>query len=229
MSFLAKIGTLTVGLRASPLAQVQGNEVLFELRKVHPHIKFYPVLIKTTGDNDLKTSLVTLERSDFFTRQIDELLLGGGCRISIHSAKDLPDPLPCGLMRVALTRGVDPRDALVFRVGHTLSDVPIGGRIGTSSKRREEVIKAVREDLVCADIRGVIQYRLAQLDRGSYDGVVIAEAAIVRLHLQARSRLLLTGPTPALQGKLAVLAREGDEEMKNLFACIDDTYSIPRE
>jgi hydroxymethylbilane synthase len=229
VSSSAKKLKLVVGSRTSSLARAQVDEVLGELKKVHPHVAFNPLWVKTTGDIDLKTSLKTLEKSDFFTRQIDELLLSGACRIAIHSAKDLPDPLPRGLVIVALTRGVDPRDALVFRGKQTLSDVPVGGRIGTSSARREEVIKAVRGDLVCTDIRGTIQSRLSQLDRGLYDGVVIAEAALIRLKLHSRSRLLLSGSTPPLQGKLAVLAREGDEEMRHLFSCIDETHSVPRE
>lgn len=229
MSSLAKRLRLIVGSRASPLAKAQVDEVLRELKKVHPHVTFDPLWVKTTGDVDLKTSLKTLEKSDFFTRQIDELLLSGECRIAIHSAKDLPDPLPRSLVLVALTRGVDPRDALVFRGKQVLSDIPLGGRVGTSSARREDVIKAVRGDLVCADIRGTIQSRLSQLDRGLYDGVVIAEAALVRLKLHSRSRLLLSGSTPPLQGKLAVVAREEDEEMRHLFSCIDEARSLSRE
>src|SRR5690348_1871807 len=96
------------------------EEVLQELLQFHPDVEFEPIWIVTTGDRDLKTSLRSLEKTDFFTKEIDALQLSGGCRISVHSAKDLPDPLPKGLVIAALTRGVDPSDSIVLRSGETL-------------------------------------------------------------------------------------------------------------
>jgi hydroxymethylbilane synthase len=212
---------IKVGSRGSALARAQVDEVLQELRRVHPQVYFEPLWIETTGDRDLKMSLATLGKTDFFTREVDKALEQGRCRIAIHSAKDLPDPLPAGLVRIALTRGVDPRDALVFRT--TWEAIPQGGRVGISSARREEVIRALRGDLLCTPIRGVIESRLKQLDEGKYDAIVVAEAALIRLGLTHRPRLFLPGETAPLQGQLAVLARVGDEEMRELFQSIGNS------
>lgn len=217
--------SLIVGARSSPLSKVQVEEVLLELRAFHPDVTFEPVWLETTGDLDLNTSLRLLEKTDFFTREVDSLQLSGGCRIAIHSAKDLSSPLPQGLVVVALTRGVDPSDALVFRQGECLEGLQRGAKVGTSSLRREDNIRSLRADLVCKDIRGTINARLAQLDAGSFDAVVIAEAALIRLGLTSRSRVPLPGPIAPLQGQLAIVAREGDLEMQELFACLDRRYT----
>ncbi len=209
---------ITTGARSTPLSRAQVAEVLTELRTHHPQISFHTLWMETTGDLDQRTSLRALEKTDFFTREIEALQLSGGCRISIHSAKDLPESLSPGLVIVALTRGVDPSDVIVLRDNTPL---PEGARIGTSSERRESNVKSLRTDLVCVDIRGSILSRLEQLDRGDYDAVVMAEAALIRLGLTHRHRIPLPGEKAPLQGQLAVVARVDDREMHQLFACID--------
>jgi hydroxymethylbilane synthase len=217
---IAGIKKLTVGARSSPLSRAQVDEVLTECG-IKRDIQFAPVWVETTGDKDLKTSLRALEKSDFFTKEIDALQLSGLCRISIHSAKDLPEPLPEGLTLVALTKGVDPSDSIVVRDRETLDSLPLGAKIGTSSDRREKNVRDLRRDLICVDIRGDIQSRLNLLDQGIVDGVVMAEAALIRLKLTHRTRFALPGERAQLQGQLAVLALEGDEEMRQLFECMD--------
>jgi hydroxymethylbilane synthase len=208
---------LHIGARGSQLSRAQVEEVIAELQVFHPHVTYEPVWIETVGDRDLGVSLRALEKTDFFTCEIDQRQLRGEFRLSIHSAKDLPDPLPQGLEIIALTKGVDPSDAIVLRD----QDLPLGAKIGTSSLRREQNIRALRADLICADIRGSVDHRLRQLDEGHYDGVVIAEAALIRLGLTHRLRIPLPGETAAWQGQLAVVAREEDYEMQELFSCID--------
>lgn len=218
MNCLTKV---VVGARSSPLSKAQCDEILQEIRQFHPHIAFETIWLETTGDKDLKTSLRTLEKTDFFTKEIDALQLSGGCRISIHSAKDLPEPLANGLVLAALTRGVDPSDSIVLREGETVESLPLKAKIGTSSVRRETNIRDLRPDLVCVDVRGNIQARLALLDQGVVDGIVIAEAALIRLKLTSRNRIPLPGERAALQGQLAIIAREDDREVLELFRCID--------
>lgn len=208
---------ISVGARHSALSCAQVAEVLQEIKRFHPDIDFVPVWKTTTGDLDLTTSLRTLEKTNFFTKEIDEAQLKKEFRIAIHSAKDLPDPLCPGLSIVAITKGVDCSDSIVVRE----EEIPIHGRIGTSSPRREQNILSFRSDLICVDIRGTIEKRLEQLDAGFYDGVVIAEAALIRLGLTHRKRIKLPGESAALQGQLAVIACEDDEEMKQLFRSID--------
>lgn len=220
-SISLSLRTISVGARDSKLSQAQVWEVHEEIKKVDPSIRFSPVWVKTTGDKDLRTSLKTLEKTDFFTKEIDLMLAKGEIRIAIHSAKDLPFPLGQGLFVAAMTKGLDPCDSLVFRNRETLESLPEGARIGTSSARREDVLKALRSDLQCVDIRGTIEKRLGQLDQKKYDGVVIAECALIRLKLHARARLKLAGATAAMQGQLAIVVREEDEEMRALFQRID--------
>ena len=131
---------ISVGARNSPLSKVQAAEVLQELRQHHPDIEFETQFLASHGDKDLKTSLRTLNKTNFFTKEIDELVLHGQCRVGIHSAKDLPEPLPEGLAIVALTKGIDPADVLVLRSGETLESLQVGAVIATSSERREEAV-----------------------------------------------------------------------------------------
>lgn len=109
---------IKVGSRGSKLAQIQVQEVLKELRLFHPEVFFATTFFETTGDKDQLTSLRTLDKTDFFTKEIDEAQLKNHFRISIHSAKDLPERLAKGLQRVALTSGKDSRDALVLSLIH---------------------------------------------------------------------------------------------------------------
>jgi len=217
---------IPVGARTSPLSQIQVQEVLNELNEHYPHVTFDMRLAVTTGDKDQKTSLRTLDKTDFFTKEIDKMLLKGECRIGIHSAKDLPDPLPAGLRVIALTKGVDSSDALVLQDNMTLETLPPQARIGTSSLRREETVRNLRADLRFPDIRGTIGQRLEKLFKGEMEGIVIAEAALIRLGLTHLNRILLPGPSTPYQGQLAVLARSDDDEIEKLFACIDCRKSV---
>lgn len=160
-------------------------------------------------------------KTDFFTREIDQLLLKGECRIAIHSAKDLPEPLPQGLTIAAITQGVDPSDSLVLHPGATLRTLPPHARVGVSSERREKTLRSLRLDLKPVDVRGTIAKRLELLEKGEIDALVVAEAALIRLGLTHLNRLKLPGQTAPLQGKLAVVARADDQEMFHLFACLN--------
>lgn len=212
---------IIVGARSSPLSRAQVDEVLQELHRHHPDITFKPLYIATMGDIDQVTSLRDLDKTDFFTKEIDLLLVTGRCRIAIHSAKDLPEPIPDGLEIVALTRGINPSDVLVMREGDAFDTLPKKAKIATSSARREEVVRKMRPGLTFVDLRGTIGQRLALLDSYEVDGVVVAEAALIRLGLTHINRIRLPGETAPGQGRLAVLARGDDDEMRSLFSCID--------
>lgn len=209
-----------VGARGSTLSQIQVEEVYQELHRFLPTIEFTPIWVTTTGDKEITTSLRPLDRTDFFTKEIDELQLKNLCRIAVHSAKDLPVPLRKGLAVAALTKGLDPSDSLILREGETLESLMPRARIATSSLRREKNILSLRHDLVCVDIRGTIEMRLAAVDEKKVDGLVVAECALIRLGIK-RFRRPLPGEVAALQGQLAVIAREDDEEMIELLQCID--------
>lgn len=217
---------IRVGARSSHLSRAQVQEISNALYPFHPGVSFEPIWVATSGDLDKKTSLRTLDKTNFFTKEIDELLLNGQCRIGIHSAKDLPEPLPAGLTIVALTKGLDPSDSLVMRQGQTLETLPKGAIIATSSDRREEIVKAIRPDLRIVDLRGTIQERLAKIDQGEVDGIVVAECALIRLGLTYLNRFKLPGETAKYQGQLAIVARSDDEEMVKIFRCLDSRRPI---
>lgn len=208
-----------VGARASPLSCAQFEEIREELSKIYPHIFLDPVWVETIGDRDRTTSLRTLGKTDFFTRELDQMLLAGAIQVAIHSAKDLPEPMPKGLAIIALTRGVDPRDSLVMREGAAIHLLSSGSWIAASSERREKAVQQLRPDLRFVDVRGTIGERLEKLFSKKVDGVVIAEAAIIRLGLSL-NRLVLEGETAPLQGRLAVVAREGDRAAQAIFSSI---------
>ncbi len=192
---------ITIAARESPLSKKQVQEFLQQT-----HLTSYEThFLSTTGDRDQKTSLRTLEKTDFFTKELDQLLLEKKCDIAIHSAKDLPDPLHPQLKILALTKGVDPSDSLVLRDNTPLKK---GALIGTSSAKREEATRLLHPGLRFCDIRGNIQQRLAQLDEKKVDGVVIAEAALIRLNLTHRTRIKLPSETTPFQGQLAILAHK---------------------
>lgn len=213
--------TITVGARDSLLSKTQVREVLEELRVFYPHICFCPIYMKTLGDIDLQTSLRSLEKTDFFTREIDTLLLEGKCRIAIHSAKDLPDPLPKGLVIAALTKGKDPSDSLVLRENESFEGLAEKSKIATSSLRREESVRLLRKDLSFVDIRGNIQSRYEKLLNREVDGVVIAEAALLRLDWSV-NRIKLPGMHAPFQGRLAVVVQKRDHEMQKLFGSLHE-------
>lgn len=212
---------ISVGARESPLSKVQVTEVEKELQGTYPEVAFHPFFLETTGDLDQKTSLRDLGRTDFFTRELDAAQAAGWFRISIHSAKDLPEILHPDLEVIAFTKGVDSSDSLVLPPEETIESLPPGAMIATSSERREEMVKELRPDFTFTDIRGTIHKRLEQLEFGRVDGVVIAEAALIRLGLTDLNRVTLPGETVARQGQLAIVGRKGDEEMKRLFSSIN--------
>ena len=144
------------------------------------------------------------------------MLLSGKIRIAIHSAKDLPEPLPAGLVLAALTKGVGSQDSLVFREGESLHSALRQCDRHFEPKTRRYV-KRLCPDFVFSDLRGTIEERIAKLYTGEADGIVVAEAALIRLKLTHLNRILLPGDTIPLQGKLAIIARSDDEEIQQIF------------
>lgn len=210
---------IVIGARTSRLAKVQVSEVLLELKQFFPQVTFVEKFVKTKGDKDLKTPLTDLNKTDFFTYEIDQMVLNQECDVGIHSAKDLPEPLHKDLEIAAITKGVCSKDCLVFREGESLSTLPKKPVIGSCSLRRRDVIKRLVKDCVFKDIRGDILQRLELLENRVVDGLVMAHAAIVRLNLNCH-KMFLEGETAPLQGQLAVVCRKNDMKMKQIFECV---------
>lgn len=213
--------TIRIGTRPSRLALKQVEEI----KKRLPNIYFDVITIETTGDRNKTTPLSEQERSDFFTYEIEEALLEGKIDAAVHSAKDIEDTMPEELIIAAMTHSISPHECLVSKGSLRLEELPLGAAIGTSSKKRKTAIINFRSDLVVKDIRGNIDERLKQLDRGDFDAVIVAHAALLRLGYQNRIAEVIPGsliePHP-LQGRLAVQVRGDREDMIDIFRRIDE-------
>ncbi len=191
--------------RASQLARVQVEEARRALTRHELNWRMSTQTLETPGDRDQRLSLIdTAVPEDFFTRDLDHALLKGTADIAVHSAKDLPASYGADLTVAALLPAQDIRDALVVRSGLTPDDVRI---IGTSSPGRVAALDRCFPQAEARPIRGTIEQRLAQLDAGQYDAVIIAACALKRLGLAVRiDRYLPYDPAPQ-QGRLALVVR----------------------
>jgi hydroxymethylbilane synthase len=215
---------IVIGTRASKLALWQSHHIRDRLLALHAGLDITLERISTKGDEIQDRPLAAIGRNSLFVAEIEDALRSGRIRIAVHSAKDLPSTLPSEFTIVAFTTRADPRDVLVSKHGG-LMQLPQGARIGTSSPRRACQLKAVRPDVVCLDIRGNVDTRLAKLDRGDYDAIVLAAAGLDRLEWShvVTERLEPTVMLPAVaQGILAVEARADDSEAARLCAPLDD-------
>ena len=201
-----------VGARSSNLSKKQVEEVQKELFLHHPEIELVPVWASSPGDRDRTTSLRLVEMSDFFTKDLDQMLLEKKIDATIHSAKDLPDPLRQEFVIAALTEGLDPRDSIVF-----LQELKKGAKIALSSARREEIVRKIDPTFQLVDLRGTIEERLSLLEKKEVDGVVVAEAALIRLGLTSLNRRILPEKGHPLQGRLAIVIRKEDHHLQTIF------------
>jgi len=216
--------TIRVGSRGSELAVWQAMEIVRGLKAHAPGMVVEHLVIQTTGDRVIGTPLATIGVKGLFTKELEDALLAGLIDIAVHSLKDLPTSCPAGLtVSVALPRA-DPRDVLVAAPGATVDSLPPGSRVGTSSLRRKAQLLARRPDLRLIDVRGNITTRLAKLDRGECDALVLARAGLVRLGLGDRIAQVIDVDvmTPAAgQGALAVESRAADPRVNLLLHALD--------
>lgn len=209
---------IRIASRGSELALWQAHAVRDALVDAQPELRVSIDVVRTTGDRVLDVPLAQIGDRGLFTKEIDEALLEGRADLAVHSLKDVPTRLPDGLELAAITEREDPRDVLILPLGQPggLRGVPDGARIGTSSLRRRAQLRAVRPGLEVVDLRGNLNTRLAKLDEGAYDGILLAAAGVLRLGWGARISDWLDPPEwlPAVgQGALAVVTREGDERV----------------
>ncbi|HEU0055316.1 MAG TPA: hydroxymethylbilane synthase [Longimicrobium sp.] len=216
-------GALRIASRGSALALWQTHAVRDALLAADPSLVVEVEVIRTTGDVILDVPLAKIGDKGLFTKELDAALLDGRADLAVHSLKDVPTKIPDGLELVAVGMREDPRDVLVLPPGKTgtLMTLPAGARVGTSSLRRRSQLRALRPDLEVLDLRGNLNTRLAKLDRGEYDAIVLAAAGVLRLGWEERiaERLDSTEWLPAVgQGALGVVAREGDERVRRLLS-----------
>ncbi|HEX5725913.1 MAG TPA: hydroxymethylbilane synthase [Longimicrobiaceae bacterium] len=210
-------GPLRIASRGSALALWQARAVEAALRAAAPGTEVEIRVVRTTGDRVTDVPLARIGDRGLFTKELDERLLAGEAELAVHSLKDVPTRLPDGLVVAAVTAREDPRDVLILPPGRSggLRDLPPGARVGTSSLRRRAQLLRLRPDLEIPDLRGNLDTRLAKLDRGEYDAIVLAAAGVIRLGWVDRIAHFLDPEDwlPAVgQGALAIVARADDEE-----------------
>jgi len=213
-----------IGTRGGDLALWQAAEVARLIRQYHPAVSVEQQIIRTTGDQVLDLPLDQIGGKGLFTREIEEALASGSVDMAVHSLKDLPTRVPEGLALSAVLERGDPRDALVAAQGTTLGGLTAGVRIGTSSLRRRAQLLAHNRRLTVLDVRGNITTRLAKLDRGDFDALVLARAGLVRLGLDARIAEIIEPDVivPAAgQGAHAIESRAADTRLQALLEPLD--------
>lgn len=199
-----------LGTRGSALALAQARLVVERLRRSGVEVEI--VTIRTQGDRASADGSLMLERGAF-VKDLEGALLAGQVDLAVHSAKDLPTDTARGTTLVAFPPRGDARDALASRSGARLADLPPGARIGTESPRRRAFLRLERPDLEVAPVRGNVDTRLARMDAGEIDALVLAAAGLERLGLAGRivEAFPVARMIPAVgQGALAVQARSGD-------------------
>jgi hydroxymethylbilane synthase len=216
---------LRLGTRASALALAQSRQVARAIEVAEPGLTVEIVEIVTSGDETSRTAAASVGDKSRFVKEIEEALLAREVDLAVHSAKDVPGQLPDGLAIVGVPAREDARDALCGV--DSLSDLPDGASVGTSSLRRRSQLLAARPDLHVSDLRGNVDTRLRKLSEGSHDAVVLAVAGLRRLGREDGAPLPIGLMTPAPgQGCLALEARRGDTAMTELAALVTDQTAL---
>ena len=213
--------TLRIATRKSPLALWQSEHVADRLRQAHPGLHVELVPMSTRGDEVLDRSLAAIGGKGLFLKELELAMLRGEADCAVHSLKDVPMELDEPFALPAMLTRHDPADGFVSNLYASLDALPIGARVGTSSLRRQAQLRALRPDLELLDLRGNVNTRLAKLDAGEYDAIVLACAGLERLGMGARIRERLQAPRfipAAAQGAVAVEVRAGDAATAALFA-----------
>lgn len=211
---------LRIATRQSPLALWQAYYVKKQLEIFHPHLQVELVPMVTRGDILLDTPLAKVGGKGLFVKELELALLDGRADIAVHSLKDVPVAFPEGLGLVTVCERDDPRDAFVSNKYENLDSLPAGSIVGTSSLRRQCQIAELRPDLIIHSLRGNLGTRLAKLDSGEYDAIILAVAGLNRLEMQSRIRYSLPPEVslPAVgQGAVGIECRLNDSHTRALL------------
>jgi hydroxymethylbilane synthase len=215
---------IVIATRASPLALWQAEHVQALLRRAHPQLTVELLRLSTRGDQVLDRSLAKIGGKGLFIKELEVALMDGRADLAVHSFKDVPMMLEPHFEIGAVLEREDPRDCLVSPRFARLEELPAGARVGTSSLRRELALRIHFPALQVSGVRGNVGTRVAKLERGDFDALVMAAAGLKRLGLADRIACILPTerflPAPA-QGALAIETRAGDERIKSLIAGLE--------
>ncbi len=216
--------TLKIATRKSPLAMWQANFVKDRLEALYPELQVELVPMSTQGDKLLDTPLAKVGGKGLFVKELETAMLEGRADIAVHSMKDVPVEFPEGLGLHTICEREDPRDAFVSNRFTAIDELPQGAVVGTSSLRRQCQLRAARPDLVIRDLRGNVNTRLAKLDAGEYDAIILAAAGLKRLEMAHRITAFIE-PEQSLpangQGAVGIECRLDDHELHALLAPLE--------
>lgn len=218
--------TLRIATRNSPLALWQAEHVRARLQAQTPDLRVELVALTTEGDRILDRSLALAGGKGLFIKELEQALLERRADIAVHSLKDVTVTLPVGLCIAVICEREDPRDAFVSNEYGGLRKLPAGARVGTSSLRRQCQLRAAHPHLQVVELRGNVNTRLAKLDAGRYDAILLAVAGMKRLGQTQRIRSILepSESLPAVgQGAIGIECRADDAETRSLLAPLDHT------
>lgn len=216
-----------IGTRGSPLALAQAHETRDRLMLAHnlPAEMFEIVVLSTKGDRITDRSLSEIGGKGLFTEELEQQLSSGELDLAVHSSKDMPTKLPEGLYLSAFLPREDVRDAVIGRTAPSLQQLPHGATVGSSSLRRQALIRRLRPDVKVITFRGLVETRLRKLADGEVDATLLAFAGLKRLGKQEVPTQLLDPsefpPAPA-QGAICIESRIGDARINGLLDAIND-------
>ena len=219
---------IVIATRESPLALWQAEHVKSRLETAHPGLDVHLLGMTSRGDQLLDKPLFKVGGKGLFVKELETALIDGRADIAVHSMKDVPMQMPEGLTLGVICEREDPRDALV---GCTAFDqLGEGAKLGTSSLRRSCQLSRHRPDLTIGFLRGNVNTRLAKLDNGEFDAIILACAGLIRLGFEDRIGAPIDPQLslPAAgQGAVGIEFRESDERVRALLAPLhhDDTAS----
>jgi hydroxymethylbilane synthase len=208
--------TLVIASRESRLAMWQAEHVQFALHKLYPSCDVKILGMTTRGDQILDRTLSKVGGKGLFVKELEAALADGRADLAVHSLKDVPMELPDGFTLSTILEREDPRDAFVSPHFASLATLPHGSVVGTSSLRREAMLRMHFRHLDVRPLRGNLDTRLGKLDRGDYAAIILAAAGLIRLGLESRIRAYLSLETslPAAgQGALGIEIRAGRDDL----------------
>ena len=214
---------IRIGTRKSPLALWQAYYVRDAIIRFHPGTQVELVEIISAGDKHLKTPLAKIGGKGLFLKELETALLEDEVDIAVHSMKDVTVHLPEGLHIPVICEREDPRDAFVSNHYGALSELPDGAKVGTCSLRRKSQIAAKYPKLELVDLRGNVNTRLARLDNGDFDAIILAAAGLMRLEFHSRIAAYIEPEEmlPAVgQGAVGIECREGDTRVEDIIASL---------
>jgi hydroxymethylbilane synthase len=220
------LSIIRIGTRGSKLALWQAEWVAGQLRQLGYVAQLQ--IIATSGDVST-APLSQVGGQGLFTKEIQRELLAEHVDVAVHSLKDLPTLPIDGLCLAAVPPRETTADVLISRSGVGFAELPAGAKVGTGSSRRAAQLRHWRDDISVADIRGNVDSRLAKLDRGEFDAIVLAAAGLTRLGLTERITETLPSERilPAIgQGALGLECRASDSETRAALERLNDPPSL---